>query len=98
MEVECETFFGEAFTALNCGLYQLGVSTVQSTGELRPILQLLPVRYVKAQEQKPDLVFHRNGRVHLNRRGCQFSRLLAVRSADQQAAIVLSLAITLITA
>ena len=30
-----------------------------------------------AQAQKPDLVFQRNGRVHLYRRGCQFSRLLA---------------------
>jgi len=28
--------------------------------------------------QKPDLVFQRNGRVHLNWQGCQFSRLLAV--------------------
>jgi hypothetical protein len=27
--------------------------------------------------QKPDFVFRRNGRVHLNRRGRQFSRLLA---------------------
>jgi hypothetical protein len=27
--------------------------------------------------QKPDFVFRRNGRVHLNRRGFQFSRLLA---------------------
>ena len=27
--------------------------------------------------QKPDLVFRRNGRVHLNRQGRQFSRLLA---------------------
>ena len=27
--------------------------------------------------QKPDFVFRRNGRVHLNRRGHQFSRLLA---------------------
>ena len=38
-----------------------------------------------AHAQKPDLVFQRNGRVHLNRRGCQFSRLLAdeeCRSAD----------------
>ena len=38
-----------------------------------------------AHAQKPDLVFQRNGRVHLNRRGCQFSRLLAVEecgSAD----------------
>jgi len=31
-----------------------------------------------AHAQKPDLVFQRNGPVHLNRRGCQFSRLLAV--------------------
>jgi hypothetical protein len=32
-----------------------------------------------AHAQKPDLVFHRNGRVHLNRRGSQFSQLLAVK-------------------
>jgi len=30
-----------------------------------------------AHEQKPDFVFRRNGRVHLNRRGRQFNRLLA---------------------
>jgi hypothetical protein len=30
-----------------------------------------------AYAQKPDLVFRRNGRVHLHRRGRQFSRLLA---------------------
>jgi hypothetical protein len=30
-----------------------------------------------AHAQNPDFVFRRNGRVHLNRRGCQFSRLLA---------------------
>ena len=29
-----------------------------------------------AQAQKPDFVFRRNGRVHLNRQGRQFSRLL----------------------
>jgi hypothetical protein len=32
---------------------------------------------VMAQAQKPDFVFRQNGRVHLNRRGRQFSRLLA---------------------
>jgi len=32
---------------------------------------------VMAHAQKPDFVFRRNGRVHLNRRGCQFSRLQA---------------------
>jgi len=30
-----------------------------------------------AHAQQPDFVFRRNGRVHLNRRGRQFSRLLA---------------------
>jgi len=30
-----------------------------------------------AHAQKPDFVFPRNGRAHLNRRGHQFSRLLA---------------------
>ena len=37
-----------------------------------------PTRNVTAHAQKPELVFLRNGRVHLNRRGGQFSRLLAV--------------------
>ena len=32
---------------------------------------------VMAHAQKPDFVFRRNGRVHLNRRGRQFSWLLA---------------------
>ena len=32
---------------------------------------------VLSHAQKPDFVFRRNGRVHLNRRGRQFSRLLA---------------------
>jgi hypothetical protein len=32
---------------------------------------------VMAHAQKPDFVFWRNGRIHLNRRGRQFSQLLA---------------------
>ena len=32
---------------------------------------------VMAHAQKPDFAFQRNGRVHLNRPGRQFSRLLA---------------------
>jgi len=32
-----------------------------------------------AHAQKPDFVFQRNGRVHLNRQGGQFSWLLAVK-------------------
>jgi hypothetical protein len=35
------------------------------------------VRNLMAHAQKPDFVFRLNGRVHLNRRGNQFSRLLA---------------------
>jgi len=33
-----------------------------------------------AHAQKPNSVFRRNGRVHLNRRGRQYSRLLAVEA------------------
>jgi len=40
------------------------------------------------QAQKPYFVFRRNGRVHLNRRGRQFSRLLA---AEVCASAVLTL-------
>jgi hypothetical protein len=43
---------------------------------------------VMAHAQKPDFVFRRNGRVHLNRRGRQFSRLLA---ADVWASAVVML-------
>jgi hypothetical protein len=32
---------------------------------------------VMAHAQTPDFVFRRNGRFHINRRGCQFSRILA---------------------
>ena len=43
-------------------------------------VQLTAVEFVRnlmAHAQKPDFVFRLNGRVHLNRRGSQFSRLLA---------------------
>ena len=39
--------------------------------------QLDCVWNVMTHAQKPDFVFRRNGRVHLNRQGRQFSRLLA---------------------
>jgi hypothetical protein len=45
-----------------------------------PRLPLIVVNYVwnvMAHAPKPDFVLRRNGRVHLNRRGRQFSRLLA---------------------
>jgi hypothetical protein len=35
---------------------------------------------VMAHAQKPDFIFRRNGRVHLNRRGGQFSRLQAAEA------------------
>ena len=38
---------------------------------------LEPVRNVMAHAQKSDFFFHLNGRVHLNRWGRQFNRLLA---------------------
>ena len=38
---------------------------------------------MKAHAQKPELVFLRNGRVHLNRRGGQFSRLLDRPCSDE---------------
>ena len=37
------------------------------------------VRNLMAHAQKPHFVFRRNGQVHLNRRGSQFSRLLAAK-------------------
>ena len=43
---------------------------------------------VMAHAQKPDFVFRRNGRVRLNRRGRQFSRLLTV---EVYASVVLML-------
>ena len=43
----------------------------------RPIVWVDCVWNVMAHAQKPDFVFRRNGRVHLNRRWRQFSRLLA---------------------
>jgi len=46
-----------------------------STPQTRVMLDC--VSNVMAHAQKPDFVFRLNGRVHLNRQGRQFSRLLA---------------------
>jgi hypothetical protein len=48
--------------------------------EVRVVLDC--VLNVMAHAQKPDLVFRGNGRLHLNRRGCQFSRLLAAEVCE----------------
>jgi len=46
-------------------------------GILRRLLMADCVWNVMVHAQKPDFFFRRKGRVHLNRRGRQFSRLLA---------------------
>jgi len=51
--------------------------TGQDMTLLSPISKVEWKRNVMAHTQKPDLVFQGNGRVHLYRRRCQFSRLLA---------------------
>jgi len=48
-----------------------------TSSKLQDVKKVDCVWNVMAHAQKPDLVFRRNGRVHLNRRGRQFSRLLA---------------------
>jgi len=45
-------------------------------------------RNVTAHAQKPDSVFQRNGRVHLYRLGCQFSRVLAFLECGWRRTIV----------
>jgi hypothetical protein len=58
-------------------------ASFQNTKLLRSYIHYRPeyvvdcVWNVMAHAQKPDFVFRRNGRVHLNRLGRQFSRLLA---------------------
>ena len=44
-----------------------------------------------AHAQKPDFVFRRNGRVHLNRRGSQFSRVLAAEVCASAVVMVVML-------
>jgi hypothetical protein len=47
-----------------------------------------PLWNVMAHAQKPDFVSRRNGRVHLNRRGLQFSRLLTADVCASAVAIL----------
>jgi len=47
---------------------------------------------VMAHVQKPDFVFRRNGRVHLNQQGRQFSRLLAAEMCAAAVVMVVMLA------
>ena len=57
---------------------QMGVTNVPSFSVLYPKQHVLEASWnVMTHAQKQDFVFRRNGRVHLNQRGHQFSRLLA---------------------
>ena len=47
------------------------------------------VRNLMAHAQKPHFVFRLNGRVHLNRRGSQFSRLLLAAEVCASALVML---------
>ena len=53
------------------------INTFNSYQKRSHIQQLQRVRNLMAHAQKPHFVFRLNGRVHSNRRGSQFSRLLA---------------------
>ena len=57
--------------------WRLHVSTLKIEAVRTHNKLLEHVSNMMAHAQKPDLVFPRNGRVHLNWRGRQFSRLLA---------------------
>jgi len=57
-----------------CNMY---ISLVTEFWYFHQTLEVDCVWNVKAHAQKPDFVFRRKGRVHLNRQGRQFSRLLA---------------------
>jgi len=56
----------------------VNITCLDSESLNMPCKHVKHVRNVMAHEQKPDLVFQRNGQVHLNWRGCQFGRLMAV--------------------
>jgi hypothetical protein len=61
---------------LTTHLWYFGFSATQYTEQKRQN-EVETSWNVMAYAQKPDFVFRRNGRIHLNRRGRQFSRLLA---------------------
>jgi len=72
-----KSFITTSFTAFQVAVYQ---DTSHRKLLYVPLVSPTKVEAswnVMAHAQKPDFVFRRNGRVHLNRRGRQFSRLLA---------------------
>ena len=75
--------------AIRASKAQLFGKPVPPRNDLRLCPSVDCVWNVMAHAQKPDCVFRRNGRVHLYRRGRQFSRLLA---AEVYASAVVMLA------
>jgi hypothetical protein len=55
------------------------------------VVKTVGVWNVMAHAQKPDFVFRRNGRVHLNRRGRQFSRRLVAEVCASAVVIIVML-------
>jgi hypothetical protein len=79
----------------NCWAVKIGAGLVKDFSsqlyEIQVNRDLHCVWNVMAQVQKPDFVFRRKGRVHLNRRGCQFSRLLAAEVCASTVVMVVML-------
>ena len=74
--IECTPFLLFCLTVISVLSHlSLGVRSTFIRSMFRIVLDC--VWNVVAHAQKPDFVFRGNGRVHLNRRGRQFSRLLA---------------------
>ena len=66
----------------HCPPIEVDFSTVRPPDTRSPSYLVEASWNVMAHAQKPDFVFRRNGRVHLNRRGRQFSRLLAAEVCE----------------
>jgi hypothetical protein len=59
------------------GIFRTIILKIQVIWNVKPCHMVEASWNVMAHMQKPDFVFRRNRRVHLNRWGCHFSRLLA---------------------
>jgi hypothetical protein len=71
-ELMCKLYLSRTGTGTRWEYFSAGLAYFSSQEPRRDQLKC-----VMTHAQKPDFVFRRKGRVHLNRRGRQFSRLLA---------------------
>ena len=81
-KVDVPTVTNNTQILLKCSFASMALWLLQCSGSvphcsLAKEPQVECKRNVMAHAQKPDSVFQRNGRVHLYRRVCQFSRVLA---------------------